>query len=261
VTCVQPFRRLVIERTTNSGVRVWWELSSDFFDPAPHTYQLQHSYSGLINAVDWTDVGQPAVDAIVLHDDTVREQGKILLSHYRLVLVTPLGTYESASTGCRSGIDLKSWLLAKEIFRKESLRFKRARSGVLFKRRRYGQRCACLNTLTGEVQDSNCGICLGTGFVGGYHKPFHCLPFEIPEESISENQIPVAGTSRNDTLQARVLGNPMLQRLDVIADANSDERWHVQDVKIAAAVGNLPIVLMVTLLPLPFSHIVYTLGD
>ena len=255
----QPFKRLVVERTVKYGTQVWWEMSPDFFDPEPLVFQLQHSYSGLNNAADWTDVGISAVDATVLYDDTQREAGKVLLSNYRIKLGTPVGTYISPVASCRSGITYSNWLLARELFRKETLRFKRARSGVLLKRRRYGERCPCLNKLTGEVQDTDCQRCCGTGFLGGYHRPFHCEPFEITEEMISENQQQPAGSSRNDVLSSRMLGNPMLQRLDVIVDANSDERWHVQDIQIGAAAGNLPIVLRVTLLPLPFSSIIYTI--
>ena len=256
-----PFRRVSVDHMVRGTTRVWWQLEPLFRDPGPHVYQLQVSKSGLPNAADWVDVGQPLTNAYVAYDPTWRLAGYALLTHYRVKLTTPTTTYVSNPVGCYGELNERDWVLAQEIVRKEQLRHKFVSTpGYLIKAMRFGKPCPrCRETLTQEVTDSRCPVCSGTGFEVGYHppQPLQCWDLSlqtIDEEGDAESRGP---TREGASVAARVIGFPALNKYDVWVNAASDERWIVDTIQVTAAIRNVPLVYQVKLDLAPFTDGIY----
>jgi hypothetical protein len=261
VTQPYPFRRLIVDQMIRGQTRLWWQMHPDFNDPGPHIFQLQFGRTGLATAVDWVNVGLPIDNAYYATDDMQRDTGMVITAHYRVTLTTSAGTYVSAAVNPTGFLTEQDWVLAREIIRKERLRFEKVGcEGTLLKRMRYGAKCTnCRDALSDEVTNSDCQICNGTGFKVGYHapSPIHC--FDITPQAFDEQQDSDAtGTTRADpVIQARVLGFPALQRFDVWINNYSDERWIIHSIQHLAMLRSVPLVSQVRMHLAPFTHQIY----
>jgi len=257
-----PFKRLMVDHMFHGSSRIWWELADTFGDPHPYTFQLQASYTGTDNALDWVDVGSAAVNPAYLDDDTSREQsGKTLRTHYRIVLTTSRHRYVSGPESIWGLLESKDWNLAREIVRKESLRLKQAGShGYLIRKMRYGVKSE-KNTdfLTDEVIDSGDLSTWGTAFKVGYHPPVPVMA-DMTGEFIAEKR---GGdniaqySSRPGTVRARFIGFPAISKEDVWVDARNDQRWSIDEVQVVAKLRGVPLVVEATINLLPYNDVVY----
>lgn len=260
-----PFRRVSVNHAIEGITRVWWDLDPLFNDPGPYGFQLQVGNVGLSAAPDWEDVGDPV--ATWYAEDTVKRPatGKRLITHYRVVLTTPLGTFVSNPVGCYGDLNEEDWVFARELVRKELLRVRRKAgvAGVLFKRYRTGTACPrCIDGPSGQVTDSKCPACGGTRFKVGYYPPLPGQCWDLGGETINEKRTgtQVPGQSRNDVRRARIVAFPDLATEDVWADNGSGQRWIIQEpLTQIAVVRNVPVVVDATMVLAPYDHYVYRL--
>lgn len=260
-----PFRRLAVDHLIAGVSRIWWEINRDFLGPLPHTFQLQAGNTGNPNATDWINVGLPGVNTYFAEDDQRREgnYGKTLMTHYRVILTDGHG-HRHASRPVHTFGELmeKDWLFAREIVRKERLRHNLVSvEGYLLRRMRFGEPCdSCTDPLTGEILDSKCKECNGTGFKVGYHPPTPLSVDMNPEaviELLKGTEAPGPTTIVDNHM--RILGFPAIAKHDVWVDGKSDQRWIFHEVANMAEWRHVPLVTDVTIKLLPFTDIVYTI--
>ncbi len=225
-----PFRRIAVDHMVDGPSRVWWSLEETFKEPFPHSAQLQFGYTGLNQAVDWIDVGEPVLDGYYAQDDAKREWGQVIHTHYRIKLTTSKAVHVSQPASCAGELNEKDWCLAREILRKEYLRHKKvSRVGYLLKRIRFGALCTdCRDPLTSDITDSDCPECNGTGFKVGYHAPVPCQVFDFKTETVHEHvDATMRGTIREfEPWYARIVAFPMLEAMDVYVDRRRRRcRW------------------------------------
>lgn len=258
-----PFKRVSVDHMIRGVTRVWWQLDSAFNDTGPYSFQLQVGRTGLKDATDWKNVGEPVVDGYVALDPAWRESGYDNTVHYRVVLTTARTKYVSQAASCFGQLNERDWLIAGEIVRKEQVRNKLVASpGYLLKRMRYGKQCTrCLDPLTKEITDNDCPECGGTGFAVGWHPPLAMQCWDLSPQVIDEDVDNNAkGNTRNQPyVTARVIGFPAVNKWDVWVNANSDERWSVESIQIVAAIRNIPLVYQLKLGLLPFSNSAYAI--
>jgi hypothetical protein len=258
-----PFRRLWVDHMIVGTSRIWWELDRNFNDPLPYTFQLQAGNTGNYNAVDWVNVGSPAVNSYFAEDDERREgsYGKTLMTHYRVKLTTGNGrTYVSLPVHTFGVLGERDWVFAREIVRKEKLRHRLVSvEGYLVRRMRFGPKCTqCTDPLTGEILDSNCPICNGTGFEVGYHPPVPLAVDMNPEvvvELLKGTEPPGPSIMVDNTM--RILGFPATQKFDVWVDGKSDQRWVLDEIGNMAEWRHVPLVTSAKVSLLPFTDPVY----
>jgi hypothetical protein len=258
-----PFRRVSVDHMLRGTTRVWWQLEPTFNDRGPYVFQLQTSDNGLPDAHNWRTVGEPVTDTVYATDTEKRDAGVLLVTHYRVTLTTSDGIYVSAPASCWGELDEKDWNTAREIIRKELLRHRQVSTGgYLLKIMRYGSPCPrCRELLTQETADSDCPVCYGTNYNGGYHPPLALQCWDLTPQVIKEDSDDkLRGSTREQAIAtARVIGFPGINYRDIWVNATSDERWRVDDVEIIAAVRNVPLVYKVTLGLIPFANIAYSI--
>lgn len=256
-----PFRRISVDNLVEGETRVWWQIEPTFRELGPYTFQLQVGSTDLDEAVDWQNVGEPVVDAFTATDPEKRLRGSVITTCYRVTLTTPHATYVSPAAQSFGELSDKDWLMAREILRKEKLRHSKVSiNGYLIKALRYGKLCPrCLDPMTLEPTDNNCSVCLGTGFERGFHPAVPLQCWDLTPQIIDETQdIRLKGTSReNAYVMARVIGYPGLNNYDVWVNAQTNERWLIREIKVAAAIRGVPLIYEVRMGLIPFNNGIY----
>jgi hypothetical protein len=259
-----PFRRVSVDNLVAGETRIWWQIEPTFREIGPYVFQLQVGSTDLDEAIDWQNVGEPVVNGFMTTDPIRRERGSVLTTCYRVTLTTPHATYVSAASQTNGEINDKDWLMAREILRKEKLRHTKVSiNGFLIKALRYGKQCPrCLDAMTLEPTDNNCPTCLGTGFERGFHPAVPLQCWDLTPQIIDETQdIRLKGTSReNAYVMARVIGYPALNNYDVWVNAQTNERWLLREIKVAAAVRGVPLIYEVRMGLIPFNNGIYQLS-
>ena len=259
-----PFRRVSVDNLVDSQARIWWQIEPTFQEIGPYVFQLQVGSSDLDEAIDWQNVGPPITNGFTATDPIRRERGSVLTTYYRVTLTTPNATYVSPAASVNGELNDKDWLMAREILRKEKLRHgKVSINGYLIKALRYGRPCPrCLDPMTREPTDNSCAVCLGTGFERGFHPAVPLQCWDLTPQIIDETQdIRLKGTSReNAYVMARVIGYPALNNYDVWVNGQTNERWLLREIKVAAAIRGVPLIYEVRMGLVPFHNGIYKLS-
>lgn len=257
-----PFTRLIVFNSVSDTTYVQWDLDPRFEDRGPYYFQLQVSRSPDQQSDDWQNVGSVEVDPAFLTDDTTPSYGYALDKYYRIVLDTAEGHYVSLPFGCFGQLRPREWQQAREIRRKERLRYRYTAVPVtILQKKRYGERCpACTSGEDSGTSNSNCEYCFGTGYLGGYNTPFTMQVMDISPSRLREihysNGVATSNIAQ-DRYQARAAGVPELYNGDIIIDHSTDQRFRVVASPVIAQMHRVPLVRQVDMYLLPFSDIVY----
>lgn len=262
VLCPNAFNRVVVSYLIAGGSTVFWELSPNFTDPRPYTFQLQVGQSDNPEADDWQDVGAPVIDTFIAVDGEQRIYGKIRWLFYRVKLTTTKGVYYSDPTGLLGVLDFRAWRLARDQLRQEIVYMRNGDGnlGYLLKRRVAGQPCRhCLDPGTLEVRNPYCPVCYGTGFECGYFFPIGCVWAQLSPRTSHTDIDATRGTINDVVISGRMANIWMLSEEDIWIDKAADERYYVHKVQNLTEYRGVPIAADVELRPAPYSDPVYTL--
>ena len=256
---VSPISRIMILPSYIGGFMYAWDISGEFDDPAPWRFIVQKAQTNngpwenispeLENVISWTDEGKKHL------------YGKSNTLYFRVTMQTPNGEYSSAPVQPYGDLPRREWLLAREIMRRESLRA-RVLSGIecdLYVRSTFGPRCTfCIDPITGDVRDSNCKKCFGTGRYPAYFGPQKMmLSFspDVQHNKVNSND----GTHEMKSFEALTIGSPVLKKGDVFIDRRQDKRYVVGMVSIVSEVRRIPCLQKIGFDEAPISDPIYKL--
>lgn len=257
------FKQVVIWHMTKGGTQIYWELGPNFHAPGPYKF--------------FVDLGQPVTDEwIALHVDPIvddcyfrdpcqRTWDQLVEHYYRIRLLLLDGTVlKSQPTQANSGLGRKDWLRARDIVRREHLQQRKIDGieGLLLKRKKFGVECPeCLDHDTREVTNSECGVCFGTGIVGGYYP---AIEFWFTNTPGIRRRVTNAAPPRGkhaDAVEdgARCVLYPQIDTKDVWIAAGTDDRYIIDGYRVVAAIRGLPLIATVQLKLAPATDIVYAI--
>jgi hypothetical protein len=153
--------------------------------------------------------------------------------------------------------------IVREMLRKESLYLERkvGVAGLLLKRRNWGTRCtACMDPFTGDVKSSQCDICYGTGFVGGFF-PAMSYPLDINGSSPRTKDLGEIGLQDALGIQARGYPCPWVSTGDVWISCADDKRYVVKGVQPVLFLGRPVALSPIALMAIPTTDIVYQIPN
>jgi hypothetical protein len=261
---VSVFQRLTVDTKfnliTNQRVMVSWVFTRDFTAPGPYTFTLQRATGVTTNESDWQDIAQ-CVDQPWIYDNSPLSSTLQIPVYYRVILVDGDGVrYVSQAVTEEAYWDRYDWQIAKEIVRKESMLL-RKRSGVrgwLLKRRTFGDACTqCTDPVTGQILNSQCTACYGTGVEGGYFEPFEYWIALDPAERKTRLD-PEAGYMTVVVETARALAYPIPQPNDLWVNSHTNNRYVIQgDIVAVARHRGIDLVLNLRLKLLETAHVAY----
>lgn len=259
----QVFDRVFVDYFVLGCTRVSWDMDPHFHEPEPWIFQLQVAEADIATA-DWTNVGGPLTNTFLAIDPTQRYCGKEDTAFYRVLITTGNGvTYASAPIQAAGILDFKNWHFAQEIVRKETIRLKAlgvGREGFLLKAKRSGTPCpVCLDPRTGEVTDSNCPVCYGQRWVGGFYDAIPSYFGDIaPPPHYAQRELEQGeGMVNTRIIEGIVLGIPFVAARDVFVDKYSDERFQVHNVKPSTHVKGVAYIVQVELRLIPTDWVIY----
>lgn len=260
-SCENVFDMVHVSYLMRGGTRVMWQLLESFNDLQPWLFQLQVGATGNPDADDWQDVGLATENTCYAIDPQQRAFTKSLSTYYRVKLITPSQTYFSDPVSQTGILNPRDWRIAREIARKEKLRFGyTSQDGYLLKRRLTGENCPrCLDTQTMEIKDPYCPQCWGTGKQCGYYYPLACVWADLSPSASNlnvDNQA-VRGTVQDIRIKARMLMLPIIGEQDIWVSRKTDTRYYIESTQNLYEMRGVPIIAQVDLRPAPFTDVAY----
>lgn len=222
------------------GFSYSWAVSGDFCDPGPWRFRILEGPS---------DKGPWAPTSPIIESGSFWREpaGRHLVNksnvlYFRMELTTASGTYFSEAIQPYGSFESKrDFLLAREIIRRETLRA-RVLAGVpckVYLKSTFGPRCThCLDPDTGDVRDSNCKFCLGTGRCPPYYGPYD-MTMSFSTDGAHRKDNSTEGTHESKMFEALAVGNPVLKQGDVIIDTASDKRYVIGVASVVSEVRRI----------------------
>lgn len=261
MTAESPFYAFRISPNYLGGFLYSWEMAGGFNDPAPWIFQVQ---KGPTENGPWEAISPEVANVIAWHDSGGKNlYGKSNILYFRVTLRTPGKMYFSHAVQPYGDLSRREYLLAREIIRRESLRA-RVLAGVecdVYIRSIFGPKCTyCIDPVTGDVRDSHCRKCLGTGRYPAYFGPHRMmLSFspDVAHSKVNSND----GTHETRTFEALAIGNPVLKKGDVVIDRAQDKRYVVGVSSIVAEVRRVACLQKLGFDEAPLSDSIYRIGE
>lgn len=234
-----PFDSVTVDYSPGGASVVYWEMEPDYNPDHPVNYTLQWARSGDDN---WTDV-VTVTDTFWVTDDTQRSFSALRRGHYRVQAVDDASrTHTSAPSQIPSTWDKRDLNMANELRRRELKMYSKVgmKCWVLY-RRHWGNKCTnCASPTTGQARDPQCQECYGTGYVGGYYRPYATRLMVIGSGQKITTKI---GTTIGRSAQVRMCPQFPVNGKDVIVLKGEGRRYVVDEVTIEAQWKGFPLVL------------------
>ena len=238
-----------------------WEVGGGFNDPAPWVFEVQ---KGPTAEGPWEVISPKLANVVAWRDSGGKNlYGKTNSLYFRVGMTTPGGRYFSHPVQPYGDLTRREYLLAREIIRRESLRAK-VLAGVecdVYIRSIFGPKCTyCIDPVTGDVRDSHCRKCLGTGRYPAYFGPHRMMMSFSPDTThskVNSND----GTHETKVFEALAIGNPVLKKGDVVVDPRQDKRYVIGNASVVSEVRRVACLQRLGFEEAPLSDPIYRLGN
>lgn len=256
-----PFYAFRISPNYLGGFLYSWEIAGGFNDPAPWTFSVQ---KGPTDDGPWETISPKLVNVIAWRDDGGKNlYGKSNVLYFRVELRTSAGRYFSPVIQPYGDLPRREYLLAREIMRREALRA-RVLAGVecdVYIRSTFGPKCTyCIDPVTGDVRDSHCKKCFGTGRYPAYFGP-HRMMLSFSPDTAHTKMNSNDGTHETRTFEALAIGNPVLKKGDVVIDKSQDKRYVVGIASVVSEVRRVACLQRIGFDEAPLSDSIYRIGE
>lgn len=258
---IRAFKRVVptpVVVDQAPAIRIEWVLERSFAQPGPYSFkvlQLEGPSDQQPRVVSaggdghWTYDLQPRLSQV----------GRMVF--YQVILTDAEGReWESPATPLDTSWGGRDWRIARSIVKGawQALRKRTGTAGWLVKRRYWGTPCPdCVDPITMQVDNPNCGTCYGTAFAEGYHDP---VPYWVQVEQANRvsSLRPDDGHVRDSRMALTGLAYPCPEPGDLWIMAGSDRRFRIGDQVQASAIHRgVNLILQMQGVELPISDAVY----
>lgn len=210
------------------------------WDSLPAGGELQRSPNGVTN---WTLVAHLNPNQSSYVDDTCFVRNKVMNFFYRIV--DPFGN----DSGIKSSYTLEDHRqngVANFIINEE-LREMRSGSGIpiaVFSKNGHTEYCPeCTDEETGQIINSQCAFCGGTGRVGGYNTPVKTYIRKINSTKIAAQNANNPAQNRLIKYMFRTINIPAFQEGDMFADIKTDNRYIINGMEKFDFIGVMPLIV------------------
>lgn len=156
----------------------------------------------------------------------------------------------------------REWLNSRYLVRAEYTRFTRGRAatrGWLLRRRITGKVCTfSISPETGQVTNTNCPYCFGTGFVGGYYTPQESW-MEMDPDITMRRLDPAQGMIVATQKTFRCLAYPMPHPNDYWISGKTGTAYRINDrIAVESMYEEEPLILKGDWIPEQSNNVIYT---
>jgi hypothetical protein len=247
------------------GYTFKWELSPSNTIGKPWRFWVQESETGRDS---WRDISPELTNLMRWTEEDRKKFTPERKPYFRVrgLLGTGAGTEVFSSVrDAYADLSKRDFVLVKEIYRKELLQMEKAAGTpvTVWMAMKDGEPCTrCLDPITGEVLDSHCDICLGTGVIGAAHGPYDAWGTFSQTQSHEKHSQGGAGMEDTRIHQLRMLGSwNGLRRDDLVIDTPS-QRIYVIDKQVnLAEYRRIPLAIQFEVHELDMGSILYKLSN
>lgn len=223
-----------------SGFTYTWKVDASTMPDLPWNFRIEESEDGLGG---WADISGVVNNKFAFTEEVRSKHDKDTGPYFRVQFINT-GEYSPVIT-VFGDLPKNEFLLAQEIIRKEHLAMANM-TGVevlVWKKMHTGVKCVeCINNITGEIMDSNCRNCHGTGFLGGYHGPYCSLAKFDQRKITKRHESSGAGVDDTRIHQVRMTAAPHVVRDDLIVEVKSQLVYTVDKIVNTMELRRIPIV-------------------
>lgn len=240
----------------SGGFTYSWEVNGAFNIAPPWVFHVEQSRAPTDG---WTDISGPVVDKYFFKENDRRLINKSAVLYFRVVLDAGGKRYFSSVLQPYGDLVRKDYLIAREIMRKEVLHM-RGMAGVagsLYTLATFGPPCThCVDPITGDIRDSECKHCFGTGRLHPYSGPYD-MWMSFSSDQQHQHHDDGIGTIEQKMYQVRLVANPVAKKNDVIVDSGSNKRYYVNQASVVAEIRRIPLVQQLVVSEAPVSDNAY----
>jgi len=256
---MNPIERFYLLPNFASGFTFIWTVDTVFSDIPPWTFVVEEAK---------IPDGPFVAISPELKTYQFQETGPRLISpdnnlYFRIKFTTGKGVYYSAVIAPHTRVDRSSFLLIREIMRKEMLQ-QRNMSGVVasvYIRASFGPYCDCIDPITKDIITTKCPNCFGIGRVPGYHGPYTTWVTFEPVQKGKALQDDNTAPKQAFKTSGRLISVPELKTGDIIIDRSTDRRFYIDSVQNIMEIRRVPVVSNVALNLIPTSDSIYMVGQ
>jgi len=254
-----PFTKVIILPNYTKGFIFMWEISNGFSDPLPWNFTVEEGPS---HTGPWTSISPTLINTLSWAENNKRLLNKDQVLFFRITLITPNGEYTSAVRTPYADVKRREFLIIRDIMRRELLQ-QSGMSGVmckLFCRATFGPVCTdCKDPITGDILNSDCDSCYGTGRKPGYYGPYDIWLTITPRKRDNNMAGDGTGTRQQYTHNMRMIGFPYVKGEDVVVDITNGKRYYVDIVNVETEIRRVPIIQTLIAHEAPVSEPIYKL--
>lgn len=250
-----PIKDLQVALRGDNARVVTWSLEPQYNYPESFTLALECSRAG----GEWEELDPDVSGQCCYVDARRRDRGKRMDEYYRLKLtVSAAETYVSDAVA--AGVT-KVYPFSTEarnaITQIEQAIKLSGVTGVLLKRKVYGERCPKCTDFAGQDSvNEHCPVCLGTGFVGGYYPG---IQLNIIKDSIQTAEGPSQiGFGQTEAVKARCVAYPWIAPGDVWCEDGTNFRYRVSGCSPASSYKTVPLVYTLALSRIEYTDVLHT---
>jgi hypothetical protein len=245
------------------GYTFKWELPALNTIGKPWRFWVQESETGRDS---WEDISPEIVNFMRWTEEDRKKFSPERKPYFRVRGLLGNDEVESFSNVRDAYADLskRDYLIVRDIYRKENLQMRKGAGTpvTVWMAMDKGEPCTrCLDPITGEVLDSHCDICLGTGVIGAAHGPYE--DWATISQTKSHEKHEQGGSGMEDTRvhQIRMLGSwSGLRRDDLVLDTPS-QRIYVIDKQVnLAEYRRVPLAIQFEAHELALGSVLYKLS-
>ena len=255
------FDEVSVYVTPENAKIVEWRLDRRFrFAGWPLQFFIEWAWP----AGEWTRLNptDPVTDSCFFVDTAAYRCAASDDTYYRVVAYDGIQDYTSRPAHTLGALNHHTWLLARDVLRKEYLRLKKfiGTFGYLLRRREHGEKCpVCAEFDIEDSGTSQCPICYGTGIVGGYYNAYPYwidLSGTIDRKDIDEP----FGVVDNQVRQGRGVAYPRVRAWDLWVHGSANRRFIIRTVTTGVELQGVSLVYTpIELRELPPSNIEYSI--
>lgn len=255
-----PITRVILTPNYAAGFTYAWEVTGALSDPAPWTFTVEQAAAP---AGAWTPISPTLVGTYRWSEIQSRHVNKNDVLYFHVKMVTPKGTYYSEVITPYGDLGRREFLIAKDIMRREVLHARTLAGvqGQLWLVSTFGPRCPlCVDPITGQIRDTACKSCFGTGRVPPYNGPYETWWTVSPTKRTTQMAEDGTGTREPKSFEIRMIGTPPSKKNDLVVDTNTDKRYYVDTVQVVTELRRIPVVQILTVHEAPVSDSAYKVG-
>ena len=237
------FSEVSVYVTPEDSKIVEWRLDRQFkFSNWPLQFFIEWAWP----AGDWTRLNpeDPLTNTCFYVDNHKYRCSASDDIYYRVVAYDGVQEYASRPAHTLGQLNRHTWLLARDILRKEYLRLQKfiGTFGYLLRRREHGERCpVCTEFDIEDPVTSQCPVCYGTGIVYGYYNAYPYwidLSGTIDRKDVEEP----FGVVDNQVRQGRGVAYPRIHAWDLWVHGSANVRFIVRSCTIGADLQGVPLI-------------------